>query len=43
MCGIIVICYKKQEPVNEKILVKMRDILTQRGTDGAGIWISPDR
>jgi asparagine synthase (glutamine-hydrolysing) len=44
MCGIVGIYnYKKQEPVNEKILIEMRDTMVHRGPDGAGIWISPDK
>lgn len=42
MCGIVgIISYK--EPVDERLLISMRDTLVHRGPDDKGIWISPDR
>ena len=44
MCGICGI-YKwgGSNPVNEGLLVSMRDTMVHRGPDSAGIWISPDK
>src|SRR5438094_1867828 len=44
MCGIAAIfSYRDGRPVSEPELLAIRDRMTSRGPDGAGIWISPDR
>src|SRR6266705_1621596 len=44
MCGIATIfSYRDGRPVSESELLAIRDRMTSRGPDGAGIWISPDR
>src|SRR5213593_2787049 len=44
MCGIAAIfSYRGGPPVAESELVSIRDRMTSRGPDGAGIWISEDR
>src|SRR2546426_10983262 len=44
MCGIAAIfSYRHGRPVSESELLAIRDRMTSRGPDGAGIWISPDR
>src|SRR5213594_3659568 len=44
MCGIAAIfSYRGGPPVAESELVSVRDRMTSRGPDGAGIWISEDR
>lgn len=30
-------------PINENLIVAMRDTMVHRGPDGAGVWVSPDR
>ena len=35
--------YGEEQPVQENLLVDMRDTMQHRGPDGAGIWISPDQ
>ena len=32
-----------EHPIDEKVLVRMRDALAHRGPDGAGSYLSPDR
>lgn len=39
MCGINGVLHKNNQPVNEGLLIKMRDRLMHRGPDDAGIWI----
>ena len=44
MCGIAAIfSYRGGPPVAEPELLAIRDRMTSRGPDGAGIWISEDR
>src|SRR5207247_8405954 len=44
MCGIAAIfSYRDRPQVDESELLKIRDRMTPRGPDGAGIWISGDR
>src|SRR5207247_6874541 len=44
MCGIAAIfSYRDGPPVGESELLAIRDRMTSRGPDGAGIWISADR
>src|SRR6266436_6299430 len=44
MCGVAAIfSYRDGPPVAESELLSIRDRMTSRGPDGAGIWISPDR
>src|SRR3989454_4307818 len=44
MCGIAAIfSYRDGPPVVESELLSIRDRMTSRGPDGAGIWISEDR
>ncbi len=44
MCGIVGALTFAQNnfSITEPYLVRMRDTMTHRGPDGAGIWISPD-
>jgi asparagine synthase (glutamine-hydrolysing) len=42
MCGIVGIYSFSGKPVDENLLIKMRDSMKHRGPDGAGIWISED-
>jgi asparagine synthase (glutamine-hydrolysing) len=39
MCGINGVLHKNNQPINENLLVQMRDSLIHRGPDDAGIWI----
>ncbi|HLJ51217.1 MAG TPA: asparagine synthase (glutamine-hydrolyzing) [Bryobacteraceae bacterium] len=41
MCGILGIVSKT--PLDEALLIRMRDTMTHRGPDGAGVWLSQDR
>ncbi len=44
MCGIAAIfSYRAGPPVDESQLLRIRDRMTSRGPDGAGIWLSEDR
>src|SRR5438445_1893006 len=44
MCGIAAIfSYRGGPPVAESELLSIRDRMTSRGPDGAGVWISEDR
>src|ERR1051325_8674731 len=44
MCGIAAIfSYRGGPPVTEPELFAIRDRMTSRGPDGAGMWISEDR
>ena len=44
MCGIAAIfSYRDGPPVDQSELLKIRERMTSRGPDGAGIWISDDR
>lgn len=44
MCGIVGIYhFKNSKNVDERTLVAMRDTLTHRGPDDAGVYLSPDR
>src|SRR5215831_2102981 len=44
MCGIAAIfSYRNGPPVAESELLAIRDRMTSRGPDGAGIWICEDR
>src|SRR5213594_600685 len=44
MCGIATIfSYRDGRPVSESELLAIRDRMTSRGPEGAGIWISPAR
>ena len=45
MCGIVGILNLRPaaSAVDEKILVRMRDAMTHRGPDSAGVWISKDK
>lgn len=45
MCGIVGSLALRESggPIVESTLVRMRDVMTHRGPDGAGVWISPDR
>lgn len=45
MCGIngVLVFKGGSFGVNEEYLARMRDTMTHRGPDGAGLWISPDR
>ncbi len=39
MCGINGVLHKNNQPVNEHLLIQMRDRLKHRGPDDAGTWI----
>ena len=44
MCGIAAIfSYNNGPPVDERELLRIRDRMTSRGPDGAGMWVSEDR
>jgi asparagine synthase (glutamine-hydrolysing) len=43
MCGIVGIYSFSGKPIDENLLVNMRDSMSHRGPDGAGNWISDDR
>jgi asparagine synthase (glutamine-hydrolysing) len=44
MCGIAAIfSYRNGPPVDEHELLRIRDRMTSRGPDGAGLWLSEDR
>jgi len=44
MCGIVgMYNYGTDQPVSEKLLIAMRDTMSHRGPDGAGVWMSPKR
>lgn len=44
MCGIAgIVHFGREEAVEERVLLQMRDSMVHRGPDGAGIWISPNR
>jgi len=43
VCGIAgVYNYAGREFIAEKVIVRMRDTMTHRGPDGAGLWVSED-
>ncbi|MGB7339968.1 MAG: asparagine synthase (glutamine-hydrolyzing), partial [Phototrophicaceae bacterium] len=43
MCGIAgVFAYNTDQIVEKDVVINMRDVMTHRGPDGAGIWISSD-
>lgn len=39
MCGIVGIWQKDEKPVSVKLISQMRDSMTSRGPDDAGIWL----
>jgi len=43
MCGIVGTYSFNGKPVDENLLIKMRDTMAHRGPDGAGKWVSKDR
>jgi asparagine synthase (glutamine-hydrolysing) len=45
MCGIVgsLAVETKGGPIEESTIIRMRDVMTHRGPDGAGAWVSPDR
>ncbi len=43
MCGLVGIYSFSGRPVDENLLIRMRDTMVHRGPDGAGTWISEDR
>jgi len=43
MCGLVGIYSFNGKPVDENLLIKMRDTMVHRGPDGAGTWVSEDR
>jgi asparagine synthase (glutamine-hydrolysing) len=43
MCGIVGIYSFSGKPIDENLLVNMRDSMRHRGPDGGGLWISEDR
>ncbi len=45
MCGIVGVLALEEKggPIEESAIVRMRDVMTHRGPDGAGAWVSPDR
>ncbi len=42
MCGIVGIYSFKGKPVDENLLIRMRDTMVHRGPDGVGAWVSDD-
>jgi asparagine synthase (glutamine-hydrolysing) len=42
MCGIVGIYSFKGKPIDENLLVRMRDSMSHRGPDGSGTWMSND-
>lgn len=44
MCGIVgVLSFDHQRPVEESLIVAMRDTMIHRGPDGGGVWLSDDK
>jgi asparagine synthase (glutamine-hydrolysing) len=43
MCGIAGIYSFNGKPVDQNLLIRMRDTMVHRGPDGAGTWVSKDR
>ena len=45
MCGIVgaLVFDQASFRVTESYIARMRDVMTHRGPDGAGVWIAPDR
>ena len=43
MCGLVGIYSFNGKPVDENLLIRMRDTMVHRGPDGAGSWVSGDR
>ena len=45
MCGIVgtVVSSESSFLIDENYLVRMRDSMTHRGPDGAGVWVSKDK
>ena len=43
MCGICGVIQATGDPVSPEQVVAMRDTMTHRGPDGAGLWLSEDR
>jgi len=43
MCGLAGILSSTDRPVDEELLVRMRDAMVHRGPDGAGLWLAPDK
>ena len=42
MCGIVG-SISLREPINVDLLTRQRDVITHRGPDSEGLWVSPDR
>jgi asparagine synthase (glutamine-hydrolysing) len=43
MCGIVgVFHFKRPAAIDRETVERMRDVMTHRGPDGAGLWMSPD-
>ena len=42
MCGVVGIYSFNGKPVDENLLIRMRDTMVHRGPDGAGAWVSED-
>jgi len=42
MCGIVG-SISLREPVDVELLTRQRDVMTHRGPDSEGLWVSPDR
>jgi asparagine synthase (glutamine-hydrolysing) len=43
MCGIVgLLSFDRARPIEEPLLVSMRDTMVRRGPDGGGVWLSPD-
>ncbi|MFQ5786656.1 MAG: asparagine synthase (glutamine-hydrolyzing) [Thermodesulfobacteriota bacterium] len=43
MCGCVGFFNLNDKPVDQDSLIKARDVLSHRGPDDAGVWISPNR
>ena len=42
MCGVVGIYSFNGKPLDEDLLIRMRDTMAHRGPDGAGAWVSED-
>jgi asparagine synthase (glutamine-hydrolysing) len=42
MCGVVGIYSFNGKPLDEDLLIRMRDTMVHRGPDGAGAWVSED-
>ncbi|MBU6149419.1 MAG: asparagine synthetase B, partial [Verrucomicrobia bacterium] len=43
MCGILASFHPRRGELDQSVYIKMRDRMSHRGPDGAGLWVSSDR